>query len=99
MILVIAGYVPNLLLKANSFLPTQSTWEEKATLTITSRYPVKSITFTSTILGSNRIKGMCPSYNHVLLTFNATTNTNSKTFGYYCYSLKYKRATVRLKHL
>lgn len=99
MALLIAGYAPNLLLKANSSLPTESPLEKKARAAITSRYSIKSITFTSTILGSNKIKGMCPSDNHVLLTFNATTNTNSKTSGYYCYSLKSKKTLVRLKHL
>lgn len=99
MTLLIAGYAPNLLLKANSSLPTESPWEEKARATITSQYSLKSLTFTSTTIGSNKIKSRCPSYTHVLLTFNATTNTNSKTSGYYCYSLKSKRTIVRLKHI
>lgn len=99
MALIIAGYAPNLLLKANSSLPTESSLEQKARATITSQYSLKTLTFTSTTIGSNRIKDRCPSQSHVLLTFKATTRNNSTTSGYYCYNLKSKRTIVRLNHI
>ena len=101
MVCILAGYAPNFILKVNSSLPTESPWEEKARATITSQYPLKSLTFTSTSIGYDRVRSRCSTlpYSHVLLTFKATTNNNYKTSGYYCYSLKSKRNIVRLKHL